>query len=176
LGRIKVRYEAIIADKRFESGGRVASFTLYHSGTWPRGMIGHVELLWQPTSEAPTTSTSGLRRTVWLRLHPAIFEEAYSAVKASIANHVLQRATAEDIVQMRDLRGEINAFEIMGPNAARVLRGVLTLCKVEKGVKRQVDMRQVTTDSSSGMSCHRSRPLAASPVALWRLCECTTLG
>lgn len=145
LGLAQSRCTDVKAHARFENGGRVAAFTLYQSGTWPRGMIGPVELFWQSP-----TSTPSPRRTIWLRFHPSIFEEAYSAIKASIANHVVQRVAAEDVVQMRDLRGEINAFEIMGPNAARVLRGVMTLCKGVKGAKRQVGDVEATLTTVLG--------------------------
>lgn len=42
------------------------------------------------------------------------------------------------MVQLKDLRGEIDSFEIMGPKAARVLRRILRLVKSENKEKTQV--------------------------------------
>jgi ribonuclease P/MRP protein subunit POP1 len=54
---------------------------------------------------------------IWIRIHPSIFEEAFAAIRS--------------VGVVRDLRGELDSFELVGPMSAdvlsRVLRPVKTL-------------------------------------------------
>ncbi|KAF8225887.1 POP1-domain-containing protein [Tricholoma matsutake] len=70
-------------------------------------------------------------RVVWLRSHPSVFNEVFSSLQAA-ASSVLDAAKRsmgeeeKDIdVQLSDLRGQINVFEIMGPKSSQVLKGAL---------------------------------------------------
>jgi ribonuclease P/MRP protein subunit POP1 len=74
----------------------------------------------EPTAKSP--------RTCWLRLHPAIFDEVFNAVRiatsAVLSNVQLAGGdTAE--VHLADLREKLCGFEITGPKSAQVLRGAL---------------------------------------------------
>ena len=89
----------------------------------------------QPTQPSSTThsSSSDKSRTVWIRSHPAVFEEAFSALQnaASLALASLKKAfPTEDVqkfeVEIADLRESINVFEIMGPKSNQVLKGALS--------------------------------------------------
>lgn len=114
---------------------------LYSYDLYPHGLIGPVEILWQPDEEMNGD------RTLWIRIHPSIFQECWDALKS-----VLKRCSTvppddagpsnqlalESAIHMRDLRGEVDAFEIMGPLAGRVLRRVLRVCKDEEHCKHQV--------------------------------------
>jgi len=127
---------------RYELGGRMGDTMLYHREGFPPRLIGPVEILWEP-------HTGHNERRIWLRLHPSIFEEAWDALKA--ASTIISSATSNeassschdqpDMVsafQMRDLREDIDAFEILGPKAGLVLRRVLRLCRDEVPGKAQV--------------------------------------
>ncbi|KAJ7134557.1 NUC188 domain-containing protein [Mycena epipterygia] len=75
-----------------------------------------------------------VRRTVWVRSHPATSEQVFAALRtsASLALDAARKAAPpgtqiDDIgVELEDLSGQINAFEIMGPKSNQVLKGALT--------------------------------------------------
>jgi ribonuclease P/MRP protein subunit POP1 len=70
-------------------------------------------------------------RTVWLRSHPSVFNEVFSSLQAgaSLVLDMAKRSMGEeerDIdVEIADLRGQVNVFEIMGPKSSQVLAGAL---------------------------------------------------
>ncbi|KAF8208880.1 NUC188 domain-containing protein [Mycena galopus ATCC 62051] len=75
-----------------------------------------------------------VQRTVWIRSHPAISENVFVALRTS-ASLVLDAARKaapqgtqiDDIgIELEDLSGQINAFEIMGPKSNQVLKGALS--------------------------------------------------
>lgn len=71
-------------------------------------------------------------RTVWVRAHPAVFEEVFSTLQTS-ASHNLEAARRADTnnqskdieVEIADLRGQVNVFEIVGPKSNQVIKGAL---------------------------------------------------
>lgn len=91
----------------------------------------------QPTqvvqATQPSSTSSDEIRTIWIRSHPAVFEEVFSTLQtsASLALASLKKAfPTEDVqkfeVEIADLRESINVFEIMGPKSNQVLKGALT--------------------------------------------------
>lgn len=115
---------------------------MYHPDRFPEGLIGEAEILWQPSS-GPDPG-----RRVWIRLHPSIFSEVWDVLKLATR---LQVDTSEQSsgssstdpvpfggLQIRDLRSELDGFEITGPLAGKALRRVLRLCRSESGVKSKV--------------------------------------
>jgi ribonuclease P/MRP protein subunit POP1 len=114
---------------RYESGARMGKTMLHHYKQWPLGMIGPAEILWQ-SSSIPTA-----RKQVWVRFHPAMFPEAWEAIRSSVSGWYEQGSSTTQgkgepgTIVMKDLRGDICAFELMGPRSASVLRGVMGLVK-----------------------------------------------
>lgn len=143
--------------KRSMSGARVLETNLYKPGSYPFDLIAPVTIMWRPlpvanTSLKPTKATpaqgSSKRkrkgknivpantaqrsptRAVWVRLHPAVFDDIFAAFQGS-ASLVLeaekQRHKDEHAeVEIADLRGSVNVFEIMGPKASQVIKGALS--------------------------------------------------
>lgn len=68
-------------------------------------------------------------RTVWIRVHPAVTSEVHVALRtaASFALDTLGKITGrpECKVDIADLRGGVNMFEIMGPKSSQVIKGAL---------------------------------------------------
>ncbi|EED77921.1 predicted protein [Postia placenta Mad-698-R] len=68
-------------------------------------------------------------RTVWIRVHPAVTSEVHVALRtaASFALDTLGKITGrpECKVDIADLRGGVNVFEIMGPKSSQVIKGAL---------------------------------------------------
>lgn len=69
-------------------------------------------------------------RVVWVRCHPAIFEDVFESLQAS-ASYALDQSKKKDPqvhaeIEIADLRGCINAFEIMGPKSSQVIKGALS--------------------------------------------------
>jgi hypothetical protein len=68
-------------------------------------------------------------RTVWFICHPSIFESAFRslivsssfAVEASVSDNKRKHK-----VEVFDLRGKFNIFELMGPKSSQVIKGTLT--------------------------------------------------
>ncbi|EIN12776.1 POP1-domain-containing protein [Punctularia strigosozonata HHB-11173 SS5] len=153
---------------RFTSGTKVMETHLYHYGRYPLGLIAPATIIWRPnTADAgPSHQThekkAGSRgkakrkgkdveifapnyephreRTVWIRCHPAAFEDVFRALQtsASFALETVKGATDEQgepkkyEVEILDLRDGVNVFEIMGPKASQVLHGALTPCQTQQ--------------------------------------------
>ena len=115
-----------MAYSRFETGARSVEGMLYHPDSFPLSLIGPVEILWSPEI--------GSNPTVWIRIHPSIFTEAYGALKSAIGQHVGSSIG----VQMRDLREDIGSFELIGPQGGKLLRRVLKVCRDESATKKRV--------------------------------------
>ncbi|KAH7885023.1 ribonucleases P/MRP protein subunit POP1-domain-containing protein [Phlebopus sp. FC_14] len=69
-------------------------------------------------------------RVLWVRCHPSIFDDVYDALKDS-CSHALQANKERDPtvhaeIEIDDLRGSVNAFEITGPKSSQVIRGALS--------------------------------------------------
>lgn len=95
-----------------ESGETKADILLYHPDTYPLGLIGPAEVIWHGEK-------------MWIRVHPSIFDEAYTALKRE---------------GIRDLRGEIDSFELMGPTAGEVLQRVFRAYRGSISVPANSDM------------------------------------
>ncbi|WVR06792.1 hypothetical protein IAU60_003828 [Kwoniella sp. DSM 27419] len=134
------------AGSRYEDGSRVANITLYHYDAFPAGLIGPAEVLWCPDGRHTQASCR-----LWLRLHPSIYNEVWDVLK--VASRQLFQAgstSASTPMQIRDLRGEINSLDIMGPRAGHVIKRVLKLCRSELKVKTSFfDSLDVMQDASS---------------------------
>ncbi|KAJ7044056.1 ribonucleases P/MRP protein subunit POP1-domain-containing protein [Mycena alexandri] len=75
-----------------------------------------------------------VRRTVWVRTHPATSEKVFAALRDS-ASSVLDATRKAALpgtqidnigVDLEDLSGQVNAFEIMGPKSNQILKGALS--------------------------------------------------
>ena len=89
----------------------------------------------QPQEQNQGEETSAgldISRIVWIRSHPAVFEDVFSALQtsASLTLDGIRRASNENDkpleVELADLRGQVNVFEIVGPRSSQVIKGALT--------------------------------------------------
>ncbi|KAG6333871.1 hypothetical protein ID866_5214 [Astraeus odoratus] len=151
--------------KQCMSGSRACDTHIYEHARWPFGLVGPITIIWQSVSPNDASSSSGeaqvsiqrshkgkekeiidngmaepdpLRRTriIWVRAHPAVFEDVLRALEAS-ASHAIQadkqkNPTLTSKIEIIDLRGSLNAFEIMGPKSTQVIRGALSLAGGEE--------------------------------------------
>ncbi|KAH7927632.1 POP1-domain-containing protein [Leucogyrophana mollusca] len=143
--------------KRGISGSRMLEMHIYKPGSYPFDLIGPVSVLWKPlpgkddappaastgeskkrkrkgkekdTSVSDTPSVASQARMLWVRSHPAIYDDVFAALQAS-ASQVLQAEKQrspekKSEVQIADLRDKVNVFEIMGPKSSQVIKGALT--------------------------------------------------
>lgn len=95
-------------------------------------MIGPIDIIWKPEESGSAA------RAVWLRLHPAIHDDAIKLLSRILnapdfADQAASSSTSTSspVIRLNDLRGEIDSFEIMGPKATRVLRRIFRLVKSE---------------------------------------------
>lgn len=140
-----MRRGLILGTIRFEDGARVAEVLVHQPESFPRGLIGPAEVLWQPLTQDKSPLNDA--RRIWIRIHSSIFEQVFSALKAVSGNILAEESLSKrgKALQIRDLRGELESFEIMGPKSGEVLRRVLRLCKSEKGVKSKVGQIIIVT-------------------------------
>ncbi|KAJ3573212.1 hypothetical protein NP233_g2576 [Leucocoprinus birnbaumii] len=137
---------------RWVTGSRVFDTHIYECGAYPFGLLGSATIMWRPINtqsgdqvlpqpgtsqkdkeiavaapKAVTTPNNQLR-TLWLRIHPVIFDDVTRELQKATSRFLSRpRSSTEEIeVEIADLRGQINAFEIMGPKSSQVLRGALT--------------------------------------------------
>ncbi|KAK0201890.1 POP1-domain-containing protein [Desarmillaria ectypa] len=69
-------------------------------------------------------------RVVWIRSHPATHDEVFNALQtaaSSVLDEIKKESTSDQAVdvEIADLRGKVNIFEIMGPKSSQVLKGAL---------------------------------------------------
>lgn len=84
-------------------------------------------------SSALTPPVAPSARIVWIRAHPAVFDEVFSTFQASASSilETLKRPSdpvesQSTEIEIADLRETINVFEIMGPKSNQVLKGALS--------------------------------------------------
>ncbi|KAF9233375.1 ribonucleases P/MRP protein subunit POP1-domain-containing protein [Melanogaster broomeanus] len=118
--------------KRCMTGGRACETHIYKHGSYPFDLIGPIAIIWQPLSPEPKSSSAPTApiRIIWVRAHPAVFEDVFEALRLSVS-HTLQESKEKDPeahaeIEIADLRGSINAFEIMGPKSSQVIKGALS--------------------------------------------------
>jgi len=71
-------------------------------------------------------------RIVWIRSHPAVFEDVFASIQtaASLTVEAFKKSKDEEVeIKLSDLRGQVNVFEIMGPKSSQVIKGVMTPVK-----------------------------------------------
>ena len=123
-------------------GSRSIETHLYKPGTYPFDLIAPITILWQPLSAQTSETTQGqgngqqrdakdVIRTVWLMFHPAVYDDVSAALQqaAPLAlDSAKRQKTTENIeyeIEIADLRGHFNIFELVGPRSNQVLKGVL---------------------------------------------------
>ncbi|KAG7088510.1 hypothetical protein E1B28_012494 [Marasmius oreades] len=133
--------------KRFIDGSRTVEADFYQPGFYPFKLIGPVIILWRPPPPPPPQETSGsqgkkgkgkgkakakakatpqdeLTRTAWIFCHPGLFEDVFTALRT--ATSIALSSTSKVEVELADLRGQLNVFELMGPKSCQVLKGALS--------------------------------------------------
>jgi ribonuclease P/MRP protein subunit POP1 len=67
-------------------------------------------------------------RIVWIRVHPVAFDDVFKALQeaASLTLSDVNRQGQEAEIELADLRGQLNVFEITGPKANQVIKGSLS--------------------------------------------------
>lgn len=137
----------------------MAEVTLHRFREWPAGMIGPAEIIWRPTPAPLAVDCKGKRkqvgdtddkkttgaRQIWIRLHPSIFDETYATLVKAITSYYQRdtiRTSEERGVELRDLRGSTNCFELTGPRALLILESVLNICRTETTPKKAVSTRK----------------------------------
>jgi len=112
---------------RYLTGSRACEALLYMPNSYPYDLIGPVTILWRPTVP-PDSDDPAHSRTVWVVCHPSIFEGAFRSLTVSSSFAVETSEFHEKRrhkVEVVDLRGKFNIFELMGPKSSQVLKGTL---------------------------------------------------
>lgn len=91
---------------------------------------GKVKVKEKQTDDSASPEPSNGPRVIWTRCHPSIFEDVFESLRTS-ASYVLEQSKKKGPqvhaeIEIADLRGCINAFEIMGPMSSQVIKGVLS--------------------------------------------------
>lgn len=123
-------------------GSRTMETHLYRPGSYPFDLIAPVTILWRPMAPSasqgqaiedaqPHQEAKEAIRIVWFMFHPVVYDDVSAALqhaaKLVLDSAKQQNATAEGEyeVEIADLRGHFNIFELMGPKTNQVLKGAL---------------------------------------------------
>ncbi|KAF7314186.1 hypothetical protein MKEN_00890800 [Mycena kentingensis (nom. inval.)] len=137
---------------RYNSGSRTSETHIYEPEKYPFGLIGPATILWRPQQDVPVdqgkkgkgkareSDPEPLNPVVWIRVHPSISEAVFEVVQTAISLALAKARAAipegsnlDDLsIELEDLSGQINAFEIMGPKSSQVLKGALTPLSQDK--------------------------------------------
>ena len=97
-------------------------------GSYPYGLVGPVTILWRPTVLLDSNGPASSQRTVWVVCHPSIFESAFRSLTVS-SSFAVEASESDNKrrhkVEVVDLRGKLNFFELMGPKSSQVIKGTL---------------------------------------------------
>lgn len=144
---------------RYSSGARRYDTNIYACGEYPLNLIGPATILWSPDSGFPTklakprdvkirewrkqnnkitpaedvNTPAESVRTLWIQLHPAMFDLVQNALQKAAAKVLTGTEGSPDssssTVEITDLRDQIIAFDLVGPKSTSILQGVLDLVK-----------------------------------------------
>lgn len=113
---------------RYLTGSRACEALLYMPNSYPYDLIGPVTILWRPAASVDFDDLAYSPRTVWVVCHPSIFESAFQSLTVS-SSFAVEVSESDDKrrnkVEVVDLRGKFNIFELMGPKSSQVLKGAL---------------------------------------------------
>ncbi|KAF9651561.1 POP1-domain-containing protein [Thelephora ganbajun] len=113
---------------RYLTGSRACEALLYMPNSYPYDLIGPITILWRPAVSLGSDNLPS-SRIVWVVCHPSIFESAFRslAISSSFAVEALKPDDKRrHRVEVVDLRGKFNIFELMGPKSSQVIKGALT--------------------------------------------------
>jgi len=114
---------------RYLTGSRACEALLYMPNSYPHDLIGPVTILWRPAASLDSDGPVDSPRTVWVVCHPSIFESALRSIAVS-SSFAVEASGPDDKrrhkVEVIDLRGKFNIFELMGPKSSQVIKGALT--------------------------------------------------
>lgn len=119
---------ASLGSVRYLTGSRACEALLYMPGSYPYDLAGPVTVLWRPTASQDSDNLAHSPRTVWIVCHPSIFESAFQSLSIS-SSFAVEASKSDDRkkhkVEVVDLRGKFNVFELMGPKSSQVVKGAL---------------------------------------------------
>lgn len=125
---------------------------IYKDGSYPLDFISPCHILWQPLLHEKKKGPKGYDKVpyvTWIRVHPAAYEMASQALTNALTTILKQEKEAGNPsveVEIADLRGQTNSFDLIGPKSSQVLRGALSLAKMEvPQVKKQVGLISYAT-------------------------------
>ncbi|KAL0580130.1 Ribonucleases P/MRP protein subunit pop1 [Marasmius crinis-equi] len=131
--------------QRYIGGSRAGDFDFYEPAMYPYKFIGPTTIMWRPppaTQPQKVAPGFGVKKgkgkekekakdesklpvkTAWIRCHPGLFDDIFSALRT--ATSVTLCGTSEIEVEIADLRGTVNIFEVIGPKASQVIKGALS--------------------------------------------------
>ena len=114
---------------RYLTGSRGCEVLLYMPNAYPYDLVGPVTILWRPADSLDSNDLAHSPRTAWVICHPSIFERAFRSLTVS-SSFAVEASESNDErrqrVEVVDLRGRFNIFELMGPKSSQVIKGALT--------------------------------------------------
>lgn len=131
---------------RYLSGTRTFETHIYKRNAYPYDLITPLTVIWKPQSQSSTDKkgkgkevmgASAIQskpsdiRSVWLRFHPSVHTTVLDILKEAasytLAEHKRSHEDSpETKVDIINLQGRFNVFEIMGPRSSQVIHGCLT--------------------------------------------------
>jgi ribonuclease P/MRP protein subunit POP1 len=118
----------------------VCETELFGDAAYPLDFIAPLQVIWQIHSSSPKSQSEdsgvdpavGIARVAWLRIHPAAYEKVSKALtEATMAVLESEKQSGRPSVEMEiaDLRGQFNSFNLTGPKSSQVIWGALSPVK-----------------------------------------------
>jgi ribonuclease P/MRP protein subunit POP1 len=130
---------------RYINGSRVCETELFDDAAYPLDFIAPVQVLWQTqvssSKNQPKSSEVSIKgddpvvgqaRVAWLRVHPAAYEKSSKALTAAamaVLESEKQSGHPSIEIEIADLRGQFNSFNLTGPKSSQVIWGALSPVK-----------------------------------------------
>ena len=97
--------------------------------SYPYDLVGPVTIIWRPAMPLDKDDSGSSPRTVWFICHPSISEGAFRTLVVS-SSFAVEASESDNKrkhrIEVVDLRGKFNIFELMGPKSSQVIKGALT--------------------------------------------------
>ena len=116
------------SSKRYCAGIRECSISLYYCQTYPLGLIGPAQIIWD-TPLSATEDVSTQLRQLFIRFHPSILKSVFSSVQRALDTFPRQASrTVDDMVHETAFRTvdisfrSLCTFELIGPMASDAIK------------------------------------------------------
>ncbi|KIM28940.1 hypothetical protein M408DRAFT_8384 [Serendipita vermifera MAFF 305830] len=144
FGRISDPQDVNPAAARYVNGSRICETQIFEDAAYPLAYIAPAHVMWlaqlpskgdhnqQDSENRGNNKSLENARAAWLRVHPAAYEKTSQALTnavMAIMESERKQGRSSVSVEIADLRGQFNSFDLMGPKSSQVIWGAIAPVK-----------------------------------------------